>query len=373
MRDEQLIEVGNAWRFIVSLLPERPFSTVLLLGHPGKLAKLAAGEWDTHSSRSRQATEYLGRLCPEVLDHPAPESTTAEGLFAALPADERKTLADELANRVRSRIEPRRQSLGRGRVFDQHGRGMSGNRRRSRTVAMNPAEKEHRRPAGPPTPPAPLPLAGEGRARLWIVGCGPGSARYLTDAAREAAAAAEVLVGGRRLLELFPDAAAEQIVVGADIANAIEQIVARHAVGQRVVVLVSGDPGLYSLAQNVIRRVGRQCCEVVPGVSSVQVAFARLAMDWSDARILSAHGRIPAITADELAAADKVAILAGTKDSLRWSAAMTASLEATHAAFLGENLTLPGERFEPLTAAQLAVAEASSPSIVLLIRKALLA
>jgi precorrin-6y C5,15-methyltransferase (decarboxylating) CbiE subunit len=181
-----------------------------------------------------------------------------------------------------------------------------------------------------------------------------------------------VLVGGKRLLELFPDGSAERIPLGADIAAAIEQIVAQHAAGRKVVVLVGGDPGLHSLAQNVIRRVGRRFCQLVPAVSSVQVAFARLGMDWSDARILSAHGRIPAIAADTLAEADKIAILAGTKEALRWSAATAAALQASHAAFLGENLTLDNERFRPLTAAQLALGDASSLSIVLLVRKALL-
>jgi precorrin-6y C5,15-methyltransferase (decarboxylating) CbiE subunit len=181
-----------------------------------------------------------------------------------------------------------------------------------------------------------------------------------------------VLVGGKRLLELFPDGSAERIIVGADIAAVMEQIAARRAAGRRVVVLVGGDPGLHSLAQNVIRRFGRPCCEVVPAVSSVQVAFARLGVDWSDARILSAHGRTPTITAQELAETDKIAILAGTKEALLWSAAMAAPLQASHAAFLGENLTLDNERFQPLTAEQLAASDASSLSIVLLIRKALL-
>jgi precorrin-6y C5,15-methyltransferase (decarboxylating) CbiE subunit len=210
-------------------------------------------------------------------------------------------------------------------------------------------------------------------ARLWIVGCGPGSVRYLTDAAREAVAGAEVLVGSKRLLAMFPDSPAEQILVGADISAVMDQIDARRTAGRQVVVLVGGDPGLHSLAQNVIRRFGRPCCEVVPAVSSVQAAFARLGMDWSDARILSAHGRTPAIAADKLAEADKIAILAGTKDALRWSATTAAALEASHAVFLAENLTLDSERFQPLTAEQLAASDASSLSIVLLIRKVLLA
>jgi cobalt-precorrin-5B (C1)-methyltransferase len=107
LRDEQLIEVGNAWGFVVGLMAERPFSAVLLLGHPGKLAKLAAGQWDTHSARSGRAADYLGRLCPEVLGHPAPEIPTAEGMFAALPPPERKTLADQLAERVRTAVASR--------------------------------------------------------------------------------------------------------------------------------------------------------------------------------------------------------------------------------------------------------------------------
>ena len=130
---------------------------------------------------------------------------------------------------------------------------------------------------------------------LSIVGCGPGSALYVTEAARRAVAGADVLAGGKRLMELFPDCHAERILVDADIPAVLEQIAARRAAGRKIAVLVSGDPGLHSLAQNVIRHFGREHCEVVPAVSSVQVAFARLGIDWADARIVSAHGRIPEI------------------------------------------------------------------------------
>jgi len=208
--------------------------------------------------------------------------------------------------------------------------------------------------------------------KLWIVGCGPGAAEYLTEAARQAVARADVLFGGWRLLDLFPDGSAEKIPLAADIPGTLERIAERLAAGQEIAVLVSGDPGLYSLAQRVIRRFGREQCEVVPGVSSVQVAFSRLGLDWSDARILSAHGRIPDATAADLQRADKIAVLAGTSGSLRWSAGVAAALEASHAAFLGENLTLGDERFQSLTPGQLGTLDAASLSIVLLIRRTLL-
>jgi cobalt-precorrin-5B (C1)-methyltransferase len=106
-KDEQVIEVGNAWGFVLELLPSYQFPAIMLLGHPGKLAKLAARQWDTHSSQSEQATASVGCLCAEVLHRPAPDSPTVEGIFTALEAADRKLLADELARRVQQAVVQR--------------------------------------------------------------------------------------------------------------------------------------------------------------------------------------------------------------------------------------------------------------------------
>jgi len=100
VRDEQVIEVGNEWGYVLDLLTGYDFQAVMLLGHPGKLAKLAEGHWDTHSSRSPPATEFLDRLCREILMHPAPDCPTVEGMLAALATSERIRLATVLAERI---------------------------------------------------------------------------------------------------------------------------------------------------------------------------------------------------------------------------------------------------------------------------------
>jgi len=207
---------------------------------------------------------------------------------------------------------------------------------------------------------------------LSIVGCGPGSVQYVTEAARQAVARADVLVGADRLIELFPDCPAERISGQCDIVALLEQIATRHAAGRKIAVLVSGDPGLFSLARKVIQRFGRERCEVIPAVSSVQVAFARLGIDWADARIVSAHGRLPDISADEFGRAGKIAVLAGTAEAIRWLVGMAGALDASHAVFLAENLTLDDERFRQVTPEQLGLIDAASLSIVLLIRRSLL-
>jgi cobalt-precorrin-5B (C1)-methyltransferase len=79
----------------------------LVLGHPGKLAKLAAGQWNTHSSRSRSATGYLAELHGQVLGGAPPDSLTTEGMFAVLGSKPRRSLGDALAQRIRLAVAKR--------------------------------------------------------------------------------------------------------------------------------------------------------------------------------------------------------------------------------------------------------------------------
>ena len=207
---------------------------------------------------------------------------------------------------------------------------------------------------------------------IVIVGCGPGSPDYLTPAARRAAEQADVLVGSQRLLDGLPGGR-ERIPVTGDTAGLLDRIDTLLAAGRGVTVLVSGDAGLFSLAGPIVQRFSRSRCAIVPGISSVQVAFARLALDWADARLVSAHGRPANVSAEELARSDKIAILAGTAEAIAWSAQMAAQLADSHAAFLCENLTLTDERVAELTPEKLGATDASSLAIVVLVQKTLLA
>ncbi len=102
LTDQQVVEVSNEWGFALDLV--HGFDALFIVGHPGKLAKLAGGEWDTHSSRSSAATTAVAQLAAGILPAPPPPSETVEGIFAALPPGEVKTLGDALAARVREAI-----------------------------------------------------------------------------------------------------------------------------------------------------------------------------------------------------------------------------------------------------------------------------
>ncbi|MBI5686134.1 MAG: precorrin-6y C5,15-methyltransferase (decarboxylating) subunit CbiE [Verrucomicrobia bacterium] len=207
--------------------------------------------------------------------------------------------------------------------------------------------------------------------KITIVGCGPGALDYLTPVARAAIEHAKVLVGAQRLLDLFPTQDAERIVVKADIETVLGQIAAR-AGQKRVVALVTGDPGLCSLATPIVKRFGRAACQIIPGVSSVQVAFARLGLDWLDARIVTAHDKKPDTSAAALVREKKLAVLAGNDTTQPWIASLATALAASHQVFVCENLTLPDERIRQIKPSQLQTMKLASRTIVLLLHKEVL-
>lgn len=105
--DEQIIEVSNEWGFILDAAASCPFKAVMILGHPGKLAKLAMKQWDTHSSRSPSAVPYLCDLAKKVLKRDMAVTGTVEGIFGALAAAEEKELGNHLAGEIRKSIQER--------------------------------------------------------------------------------------------------------------------------------------------------------------------------------------------------------------------------------------------------------------------------
>ncbi|MBN2439218.1 MAG: precorrin-6y C5,15-methyltransferase (decarboxylating) subunit CbiE [Deltaproteobacteria bacterium] len=211
------------------------------------------------------------------------------------------------------------------------------------------------------------------KKKIIIVGCGPGAADYITPAAEAAAAKADVLIVSQRLKDLFPGCRAERIDSGTDVDGILDIIAARRNEGRQVVLLAMGDPGIFSLARPVIDRFGRENCEVIPGISSVQIAFARLSLDWQDARIISAFNSNPETTAADLRPAGKIAVLGGRESDPLWTAGLLRKqLGSGWRLLVCEDLTHPNERIREVGADEPTTFPVSTRAIVLIIREELL-
>ena len=115
--------------------------------------------------------------------------------------------------------------------------------------------------------------------RIVVAGIGPGNPDYMVPLAKQAIAGARALVGGRRALAQFaaPAASGQQtLAVTRDIAG-VMAFIERELHQHDVVVMVSGDPGYYSLLDALRRNFPAQQIAVIPGISALQLAFARLA------------------------------------------------------------------------------------------------
>lgn len=126
----------------------------------------------------------------------------------------------------------------------------------------------------------------------------------LSEQARARVAAAELVVGGARHLAALPGGTPTR--VWSSISEDLQALLALDGDG---VVLASGDPGLFGPVRR-LRELTDEV-EVVPALSSVQVAFARAGLPWDDAVVVSAHGRSARPALNVCRAHPKVAVLTG--------------------------------------------------------------
>jgi len=105
---------------------------------------------------------------------------------------------------------------------------------------------------------------------------------------------AQLVIGGTRTLQLF----AEQIDPAArqrDLSGALSQVPAwiraAQALKQRVVVLATGDPLCHGIAAYLASRLCIEAIEVLPNVSTLQLACARLGLPWQDMKFSSVHSK----------------------------------------------------------------------------------
>ena len=129
--------------------------------------------------------------------------------------------------------------------------------------------------------------------KIVVAGIGPGNEDYITPAALKRIREAKFLVGGRRALAELSTANQITCPITRDLDAPIDFIRDKLPLGE-VVVMVSGDPGYYSLLDLLRKKFPPQSIEVIPSISAMQLAFAKLALPWHSATLLSFHGRQPA-------------------------------------------------------------------------------
>lgn len=203
--------------------------------------------------------------------------------------------------------------------------------------------------------------------KVYIIGIGDDGLDSLTGPAKQVVEQAQVLVGNRRLLDAVGEHAVERIEVGNDFDALVTSI--EENSGKSIVLLASGDPLFYGTARYLCDRLGKDRFEVVPHVSSMQLAFARVKESWDEAYLTNLANQSIDRVVDRIRTADKVGIF--TTEKTPPSAVAKAMLERQidyFHVYVCENLGSPDERVTHCTPSELAEQEFSPLNVMVLVR-----
>lgn len=125
--------------------------------------------------------------------------------------------------------------------------------------------------------------------QVTVVGLGADGWAGLTGPARDALRAARVITGSARQLALLPDdLAARRLPLPSPLLDRLDGLV-RDNPG--LCLLASGDPTLHGIGATLARRLGPQRLRILPAVSSVALACARLGWPQQEVTVISLVSR----------------------------------------------------------------------------------
>jgi cobalt-precorrin 5A hydrolase / precorrin-3B C17-methyltransferase len=230
---------------------------------------------------------------------------------------------------------------------------------------------------------------GQPQGKLTIVGTGPGSAEWMSPQVRQTILAATDLVGYHTYLDLVKDLAVGKECHGSD--NRVELDRSRLALdlaasGKNVVVVSSGDPGIFAMAAAVLEVLDKEAqpewqtidLQINPGISAMQAAAASVgaplghdfcAISLSDLlkpwEVVAA--RIAAVAEADLA----IAFYNPISSQRSWQLAAAKEIllkfrQATTPVILARNLGRSGQEVKVITLAELAPESADMRTVILI-------
>ena len=126
-----------------------------------------------------------------------------------------------------------------------------------------------------------------------IIGVLDNGTNGLTPNALQAIQSANLVIGATRTLDLF----AEQInhATQKDLTGHLKEvplwITEALAAEQQVVVLATGDPLCHGIAGFLYKKLDSKQLQLIPNVSTIQLAFSSIGVSWQDAQIVSVHSK----------------------------------------------------------------------------------
>lgn len=129
-----------------------------------------------------------------------------------------------------------------------------------------------------------------GNDKVYVIGIGDDGRNGLPEGTVSLIEDSEIIFGGERHLEFFNPKNCEKVVVKSNLKEVAARI--NSELGRKkMTVLASGDPLFYGIGKYLLTKVPREKIEVLPYVSAMQIAFAKVKESWEDAALVSLHAK----------------------------------------------------------------------------------
>ncbi|MGI9506456.1 MAG: precorrin-6y C5,15-methyltransferase (decarboxylating) subunit CbiE [Geminicoccaceae bacterium] len=128
-------------------------------------------------------------------------------------------------------------------------------------------------------------------AWLSVIGIGDDGLASIGARARAVIEAGDILIGGKRHLDLIPNHPADRRPWRQPLEKSLDDIEGLR--GRKVVVLASGDPMCFGVGALLAKRFAADEMQILPTASAFSLACARLGWPLQHVRTLSLHSRPP--------------------------------------------------------------------------------
>jgi len=205
--------------------------------------------------------------------------------------------------------------------------------------------------------------------KTYIVGIGSDGVAGLTARARELVNSAELILGSDQALGLVTEVGGERYRIGPDLQDVVRTLETNLG-KRRMVVVASDDPLFYGVARYLCDRLGKDHFEVLPHVSSMQLAFARIKESWEEAYLTNLASHPLESVLDRIRTAETVGLFTSETDDPPTIARQLLARGIDYfRAYVCENLGGPDERVTQGELADIQAMEFSPLNVLILKRK----
>ena len=178
--------------------------------------------------------------------------------------------------------------------------------------------------------------------KVYIIGIGPGKPEFLLPVSKNIIKSCDIIIAGSRLIPFIPNG--KKIISLDGKYKECLDFIQKNVLTKRIAVLVSGDPGIFSFSKKITQILDPSKYKIIPGISSLQLACARIGLSWDDLSIISVHGKSLRGLAGKCEVNKKTIIFCDNKNTpARIAKYLTKRIKGRVLAVAFGNLSLPDE------------------------------